>query len=202
MIFNENENLQTIGYPFNWAVEYNDGTYQTEFNFDTHEKNDFYSIQQHKISRFGLFGQGMEFYYSEDGGIYLNGRRVDIEYYVDGLVYCLTNNKEKDCITYKQAFTTYNNIQGEQPSFIESINFGYKTLMTNDDGMQFYFQPIVALPLPRYIDDKRKVYMEIKMTSNRSVNGDLVFKANGEIIEKFEAPLEVNKSGVLHWTVK
>lgn len=196
MIFNNNSNLEAKAYPFNWGVEYKDGTHQTEFNFDTGEKNDFYSIQQHKISRFGLFGQGMEFYYSEDGGIYLNGRRIDVEYHVDGQVYCLTNNKEKDCITYKQAFSNYNNVQGEQRSFIESINFGYKTLITHEDGIQFYFQPIVALPIGK------KVYMEIKMTSNRSVNGELVFKGDGEVIEKFEAPLEINKSGVLHWTVK
>lgn len=202
MIFNRNNNLEAQVYPFNWAVDYNDNTYQTEFNLDTGEKNDFYSIQHYKISNFGLFGQGMEFYYSEDGGIHLNGRRIDLEYHIDNKVYRLTDNKEKDCITYKQAFSVYNNMQGEQPSTIDSINFGYKTLMTNDDGMQFYFQPIVVLPLPRYLDDKRKVYMEIKITSNKSVNGELVFKGDGEIIEKFTAPLEINKSGVLHWTVK
>lgn len=197
MIFNNMINANAIDIPFNWCAEYVDGKFYTEYDLKTHKKNDFYLIQQNKVLRFGLFGQNMKFYFEYDGVFNLQGRRVEIEYHTeDGDVFHLTNNhSRKDLITYKQAYTDWSSKQGIQRSNIASINFGYKTKLVKDDT-EIFFQPIVSLPM------NQSVFIEVKLTSNKDLKGHLVFKVRGQVVEKYEAPLEAFVAGQINWTVK
>lgn len=198
MIFADSRNIQAISLPFNWNADYADGKNYVEYDLLTHKKNDFYLIQKNQVIRFGLFGQGMKFFFEmSDGSFYLHGRRIEIEYINDdGKTFSLTTNfANKDLITYKEAFTDYNNTQGVQKSNLKSINFGYKTIYQKDDVLLF-FQPIVSLPF------SESAFIEVKLTSNKDLYGHLVFKSRGVEVERFYAPLEANISGQMNWTIK
>ncbi len=198
MLFSTANNLQAIKYPFNWNADYTDGTNYSEYDLKTHKSNDFYLIKKKMVVRFGLFGLGMKFFFEMiDGSFNLRGKRVDIEYHCDnGEILHLTHNFEyKDLITYKQAYTDLSKNQGVQRSHIHSINFGYKTKINKND-LELFFQPIVSLPF------NDSVYIETKLTSNKKLNGYLVFKVRGKESERFYAPLEPNKAGQVNWTVK
>ncbi|QJI52478.1 hypothetical protein [Psychrobacillus phage Perkons] len=197
MIFMKNQVPQAIRLPFNWVADYFDGTYLSEYDLLSHQGNSFYSIKQNETVRFGLFGQGIKFYFeNSDGSFYLNGKRVEVMYEVDGKQYHLTTNfNRKDFITYKQAYTNYSSGQGVQKSNIESINFGYKTNYKNED-VEFNFQPVVSLQFGK------SAYMEIKLTCNQSLDGELIFKSSGRELERFHAPLEAGVSGQMNWTIK
>ena len=200
MLFTNAGSTQAIGIPFNWNAEYANGKDYAEFDLLTHKQNDFYLIQRNQVIRFGLFGQGMKLFFEmSDGSFNLNGRRIEIEYIDENSeVYHLTTNfADKDLITYKEAYADYNNVQGIQQSSIKSINFGYKTKYEKEE-VQLFFQPIVSLPL----ENGESPFIEIKMTSNKPMNGHLVLKSRGIEIERFSAPLEVNRAGQINWTIK
>lgn len=199
MLFADSRNMQAIGIPFNWNADYANGKNYAEYDLLTHKKNDFYLIQRNQVIRFGLFGQGMKLFFEMcDGSFNLNGRRIEIEYIDENseVFHLTTNFADKDLITYKEAYADYNNVQGIQKSNIKSINFGYKT-MYEIEGIQFFLQPIVSLPL-----ENENPFIEVKLTSNKSMNGHLVFKSRGIEIERFPAPLEPNRAGQLNWTIK
>ena len=198
-IFNNTTLPPVHDYLFNWGVDYSNNTSQTEFDQNTRQKNDFYSIQQDRILRFGLFGQNMKFFYESDGAFNLNGRRIEIEYHLsdDSKIYNLTTNfSQKDCITYKQAHSNYSPNVEHQKAQIDSINFGYKTLIELEDGLQFYFQPVVSLPM------NDNVNIEVKLTSNKELDGKIVFKSKGEIKDVFDNPLKRNYANITTWIVK
>lgn len=198
MLFANAGNNQAITIPYNWNADYADGTQYSEYDLLTHKNNNFYLIKQNQVIRFGLFGQGMKFFFEfSDGSFNLNGRRVEIEYEDEnGETYHLTTNFErKDLITYKEAYTDYSNVQGEQRSNLKSINFGYKTIYKNKD-IQMFFQPIVSLPF------SESAFIEVKLTSNKPLNGHLVFKSRGVEVERFYAPLDADRAGQLNWVIK
>ncbi|MGE8038008.1 hypothetical protein [Lysinibacillus sp. NPDC093692] len=187
MLFTNSENFQAISIPFNWNADYANGKNYAEYDLLTHKSNDFYLIQKNQVIRFGLFGQGMKLFFEmSDGSFNINGRRIEIEYIDDevGKTYHLTTNFEnKDLITYKEAYADYSNVQGIQQSNIKSINFGYKTTYTKEDT-QLFFQPVVSIPFDE------SAFIEVKLTSNKSMNGHLVFKSSEIEIERFYGPLE------------
>lgn len=197
MLFEGKNIPQAIKIPFNWCADYFDGTSFTEYDLRTHAPNNFYAIKQNETAKFGLFGQGMKMFFNmSDGSFMLNGRRVDIGYETDGKLYMLTSNfNNKDLITYKEAHTQYNNREGNQRSHINSINFGYKTLYQRDN-IQFNFQAIVSLPAGE------SAFIEVKLTSNTDLNGELVFYTRNQERERFLAPLEKKVSGQIRWTIK
>lgn len=198
MLFTEEKNIQAIGLPFNWNADYANGKNYAEYDLLTHKKNDFYLVQKKQVIRFGLFGQGMKFFFEMvDGSFYLHGRKIEISYEDEnGKVYTLTTNfANKDLITYKEAFTDFSNVQGQQRSNLKSINFGYKTIYQQDD-VQLFFQPIVALPF------SQSAFIEVKITSNKAMNGYLIFKSRGIEVERFYAPLEENRAGQINWIIK
>ena len=198
MIFADSRNIQAVSIPFNWNADYADGKNYAEYDLLTHKKNDFYLIQKNQVIRFGLFGQGMKFFFEmSDGSFNLNGRRIEVEYIdEENRTYHLTTNfAHKDLITYKEAYADYNNIQGIQQSNLKSINFGYKTIYHKGD-VQLFFQPIISLPF------NKSAFIEVKVTSNKDLNGYLVFKSKGLEVERFYAPLEANKAGQINWTIK
>ena len=198
MLFTEEKNVQAIGLPFNWNADYANGKNYAEYDLLTHKKNDFYLVQKNQVIRFGLFGQGMKFFFEmADGSFYLHGRKIEISYEDEnGKVYALTTNSaNKDLITYKEAFTDFSNVQGQQHSNLKSINFGYKTIYQQDD-VQLFFQPIVSLPF------SQSAFIEVKITSNKAMNGYLIFKSRGIEVERFYAPLEENRAGQINWIIK
>lgn len=198
MLFTEEKNVQAIGLPFNWNADYANGKNYAEYDLLTHKKNDFYLVQKNQVIRFGLFGQGMKFFFEmSDGSFYLHGRKIEISYEDEnGKVYALTTNSaNKDLITYKDAFTDFSNVQGQQRSNLKSINFGYKTIYQQDD-IQLFFQPIVSLPF------SQSAFIEVKITSNKAINGYLIFKSSSIEVERFYAPLEENRAGQINWIIK
>lgn len=198
MIFNQNQPPQVIGIPLNWVADYFDGTSLSEYDFNTHKPNDFYSIRQKEVYRFGLIGNRMKFYFETvDGHFHINGKRVEISYIDENNnTFNLTNNPyPKDLITYKQAFTDFNKNKIQQKTNIESISFGYKTMINKHDT-QLFFQPIVTLPF------HQSAYLELKLTSNRDMKGQLIFYVRGKEVERFDAPLDANISGKINWTIK
>jgi len=199
MLFSSSENAQAIGIPFNWNADYVNGKNYAEYDLLTHKKNDYYLIQRNQVIRFGLFGQGMKFFFEmTDGSFNLSGKRIEIEYIDEnGKTFHLTTNfADKDLITYKEAYSDFNGVQGAvQRSDIKSINFGYKTTYRKDD-VQLFFQPIVSIPF------NKSAFIEVKLTSNKTMDGHLVFKTRGIEVERFYAPLEVNRAGQINWTIK
>jgi len=198
MIFDKSQTPQAIDIPFNWVADYTDGTNYTEYDFKTRKANDFYKIEQDKIYRFGLIGDSMKFYFEmKDGHFHLHGKRLDVAYIDEnGNTFNLTNNKtKKDLITYKQAYTIYNKNTVIQRTNIESVNFGYKTKYVKND-VELYFQPIVSFP------SGESAYVEIKLTSSKELDGEIVFYISGKERERFKAHLRKDISGQMNWTVK
>ena len=196
MIFDSQVSIKPHFYPFNWCVEYKDGTYLTEYDFKNNKWNDFYLIQTKPIKRFGLFNQGRKFYYENDGSFWLNGQFIQIEYHVDDEIYELTSSfDDKDCIQYKQSYMTPSG-EGEQQVIVESTQFGYKTLIMKDD-IQFHFQSLVCVPT-----FNGTPYFEVRLTSNKELNGKLVFKNKGKIVEEINTPLRKNYKWIGNWSIK
>lgn len=202
MLFNRAKSLAAIEIPLNWNAEYFNGENLSEYNLETKEKNDFYTIEKQKdqspVARFGLFGQGNSmFFETTDGSFNINGKRVEINYIEsNGNVLNLTTNfNKKDLITYKEAYTEYNNKQGVQKSNLSSINFGYKTTYEKED-IQIYFQAIVCAPI------NENFYIEVKMTANKKLDGELIFKSRDKVIDSYYAPLEENHAGQINWDIK
>lgn len=198
MRFNQGQIPQPIKLPLNWAANYFNGETLTEFDLKEHTPNSFYSIRQSEVHYFGLFGNNMELYFdSVTGHFVLRGRRVEIHYIdIEGNRYRLTDNPNmKELITYKQAYVEYDDRTITQKSNVESVSFGYKT-QVNQDDVSMFFQPIVCLPF------NNSAYIETKITSDTSMEGHLVFYVGGREQERFYAPLESGKSGKINWTIK
>lgn len=201
MLFGTATNYKAIDIPFNWNAEYANGKNITEYDFETHKKRDFYMIDKTQVVRFGLFGQNMKFYFEMcDGSFNLRGRRIDMEYHLadgSGRVIGLTSNfNKKDIITYKEAYTDLNmRKQGVQQSNLKSINFGYKTNLNKHD-INLFFKPIMSLPF------NDSALMEIGFTSDKNIDGYLVFKSRGVEVERFYVPLEENRAIQFNWVIK
>lgn len=198
MLFSTAGNCQAVEIPFNWNADYANGKNVTEYDLFNHKKRDFYMIDRNQVIRFGLFGHNMKFFFEMyDGSFNLRGHRIEMEYHTnDGEILHLTSNFEnKDIITYKEAFTDLSNTQGVQRSNLKSINFGYKTFYKKDD-IEIFFKPVVSLPV------YESPYIEVKITSNKDLNGYLVVKGRGEEIQKIEMPITVGKGTQVNWTIK
>ncbi|MED4883923.1 hypothetical protein [Bacillus smithii] len=187
---------------FIWMAEYVDGSYLSEFDLITHKPNSFYSIDKNKLIRFGLLGQGMKFYFEVNGGIFkLNGQMIMFSY-VDknGKEYFLTgqNKLYNDIITYKDAYADGNmfiNGNGLLKTTISQYNFGYKTKI-NINNTLFNFQPIFCLPYDK------PAFIELKLVSNKDMNGKLRIYRSGTIVDEIEAPLKKGYAGFTKWVIR
>lgn len=198
MIFKDSTKFDSYYFPFNWGAEYTKGEYLTEFDLETKEKNDFYDIQQNRLIRFGLYGCGLKFFYNQDGSFNLAGQHITIEYHLGEEIFDLTSSQmKKDCIAYKQKEMMFHPDLSLQADELVSIDFGYKTLL-NFNGKQIFFKPIVKLPVNQA---EGKVQIEVTMTSNLDLDGKLVFKNRGMIMDSGETPLRQNKSTTVNWIV-
>ncbi|GAA4881704.1 hypothetical protein GCM10023310_72160 [Paenibacillus vulneris] len=184
---------------FIWIAAYADGTFLSEYNYDTKAENSFYFIDRSQLLRFGLIGYGMNMYYEVFGGVYkIAGQMIEIFYRVNDKEYALTGQQMmyNDIITYKNAEATFDlmNRNGAATSTITQYNFGYKQNILIDD-VQFGFKTICSVPYGQ------PVYLNVRLVANQDMNGVLCIKKNGVYVAEIDAPLQENIHSELNWQV-
>ncbi|OME53965.1 hypothetical protein BSK59_15400 [Paenibacillus odorifer] len=174
---------------FIWVAEYADGTHLSEFDFATHKSNSFYHISREKIIKFGLLGENSQIYFDVGNGVFtINGHRIVLSYESsDGVEYPITGRTiiYNDIITYKDTVADISPFAIGSGAFSESINqfnVGYKKQMEFDD-VNIGFQCVVGIPL------NAPVYLQFKITSDSDLNGKLIIRRNGQIVDIIDAPL-------------
>lgn len=187
---------------FIWVAEYTDGTYLAEYDLLTHKSNSFYDIDRTKIIKFGLLGDGSQVYFDVGNGVFtINNHRIMISYETNGKDYPLTGRAlvYNDIITFKDAVSDANALFGRKKGLFTNkiirYNVGYKKKMEIDD-VNISFQCIAGIPL----DDA--AFFHIKITSDKDLNGHLVIRRNGKIVDLLQAPLKAGYSGQAYWTIK
>ncbi|MBU7316164.1 hypothetical protein [Paenibacillus oleatilyticus] len=182
---------------FIWLAAYMDGTFLSEFSYDSQKENSFYAIEKDRLIRFGLIGYGMNFYYEVLGGTFkLAGQMVEVIYKTDEKEYYLTGQQMmyQDLIQYKDAEATLNLFEGAGAtnSKITQYNFGYKQNLKIDDA-NFNFKAICHIPYGK------PIYLSLRISADSNLNGRLCIRKNGLTIEEFDAPLKANVAGQLNW---
>ncbi|REK76296.1 hypothetical protein [Paenibacillus paeoniae] len=188
---------------FIWMAAYSDGSFLTEYSFDTKQENSFYEIDKEKIIRFGLIGQGMNMYYEVLGGVFkIVGRMVEViykdkntnkEYFLTGNPLTMYN----DLIQYKNASIDFDPLEreGTGESFITQYNFGYKTSL-DIDGVKFHFKAICCVPYGG------NVYLNIRVVADKDFdNGSLVVRKNNSELFEYDAPIIATQAYEFNWEV-
>lgn len=188
---------------FIWVADYYDNTYLSEFSFDAHKSNSFYDIQREKLIQFGLIGSGSQVYFDVANGIFsINGHRIMVSYKTDTKEYPITGRTilYNDIITYKEAvsdadFITKRAANGRFQHAITSFNIGYKKKMELE-GVNINFQNILTIPC------NEALYLQIKISADQDLNGSLIIRRDGIIVDKIEAPLIKEMAGIINWEIK
>jgi hypothetical protein len=192
---------------FVWFGEYYDGNSICEFDLISKQPCDFKSIDRSKLIRFGLVGHGMPLFFEVPGGIFkLAGRMLEVIYKVGDKEYYLTGHSKmyNDIITFKRAESDADMLLrsdrgpkgGAIKTDIVSYHAGYKTVIEYpDDELKFNFEAIACLPT------RGELYIELKLVSNKDLDGQLIIKRNGRMLEPFEAPLKKMVGGKINWVV-
>lgn len=188
-----------------WIADYYDGTYLSEFDLHTQQSNSFYEINKEKLVSFGLLGQGSHVYYNVANGVFhINADRYSISYVSDDQEYSLTGRTflYNDIIQFKNGSSDANmsgysgrENSGTFTNTIECFNFGYKKTMKLND-VQIHFQCVCSLPL------KETTFLQIKITSDQDLPGQLVIRKNGFVIDQVVAPLKANHAGIINWDIR
>ncbi len=183
---------------FMWVAEYLNGGNLLEFNEDCSE-NSFYSIDKKQLNKFGLVGRGHKMFFDATNGIFnISGRTVEFEYVDGNKTYNLTNASESynNIVQFKTAESTFDpfSLNGVMNSSISQFNFGYKQKLVFDD-LELNFKVICKVPYDR------PVYLEISLTTNKTLNGKLLMKRNGEILDSINAPIDEHTKGTLNWDI-
>lgn len=194
-----NNYISPVNQDFIWMAEYMDGNHLSEFDLVTKIENNFYDIERDKLLRFGLIGHGIKLYYEVYGGIFkVAGQMIEVLYKVGDKEYYLTGQQAMYCdiISYKNAEATINLLSGggEMNSQITQFNFGYKTNL-NIDGINFNFKAICMIPY------MQNAYMNLWLVADRELDGQVVIKRNGKIVQEIEAPLHNNVGGEVNWLI-
>ena len=182
-----------------WLAEYWDGTYLAEYDFQTRVANDFKMIQKDKLIKFGLVGSGVQAYFDVANGVFtINGNRIQVSYVANDMEYPLTGRTilYNDIIQYKDAVADANILSrdksfGYMPHTITNHMIGYKKNM-DLNGINIHFQNILHLPLDA------QAFMQIRITSDKDMEGSLIIRFNGLISAEIDAPLKANLSGVIN----
>ncbi|MEI2284337.1 hypothetical protein [Paenibacillus polysaccharolyticus] len=188
-----------------WIADYYDGTYLSEYDFQTQRPANFYDIQKEKLVYFGVIGQGSQAYYNVANGVFhINMDRYSIAYESHGQEYPLTGRTfvYNDIIQYKNGSSeaSMRGLAGGQSSgafrnAIECFNFGYKKTMDLHDA-NINFQCVCSLPI------NEGAFFQIKISSNMDLPGQLVIRKNGLIIDRVVAPLKANHAGMINWDLR
>lgn len=185
-----------------WVAEYFDGTHITEYDFSTNKPNGFNSINKNKVIRFGLIGNSSQVYFDVGNGVFtVNNHRITVSYKTAEKEYPLTGRAliYNDLITYKDAVSDTNVMSRKRRgSFLTKIvqyNVGYKKVMELHDAL-INFQCVFSIPT------EESAFLAIKITSNQDLDGSLVVRRNGKIVDEIYAPLKAKHTGILNWTIK
>jgi len=200
-------NRQVVNSPVNdekfiWVAEYYDGTHIAEYDFTTKAHHNFYAIDKNKVIRFGLVGEGNQIYFDVGNGVFtLNNHRITVSYEAGGIEYPLTGRAivYNDLITYKDAIAEtapYHKGQGAFSEKVLQYNVGYKKEMELLD-VNIHFQSIFTVPMY-----DAGAFMQIKISANKDLDGKLIFRRNGNIVDQIYAPLKAFKTGQVNWSIK
>ncbi|WP_339309041.1 hypothetical protein NZ043_18600 [Paenibacillus sp. FSL k6-2145] len=188
-----------------WIADYYDGTYLSEFDLQTQQSNSFYTINKEKLVSFGLIGQGSHVYHNVANGVFhINADRYSVSYVCEEQEYPLTGRTflYRDIIQFKNVSSDVNmsghsgpGSSGAFNNTIECFNFGYKKMMNLND-VQINFQCVCSLPL------SGNAFLQIKITSDQDLPGELVIRKNGFVIDQIVAPLKANHAGIINWDIR
>ncbi|MEK4006321.1 hypothetical protein [Paenibacillus sp. FSL H3-0333] len=186
---------------FVWIAENVDGSYLSEYNFDDRKENSFYQINKNELIRFGLIGMGSQIYFDVANGIFnINKNRIQISYIADGIEYPLTGRAilYNDITQYKDAIgdakLLSKTASGRIKGHITQHVIGYKKPMQIED-VNIHFKNLLHIPQDKNIPP----YLEIKISVDKDLDGELVFRVNGLIANRIHAPLIKNQAGVYNW---
>ncbi|RNB52688.1 hypothetical protein EDM57_21105 [Brevibacillus gelatini] len=184
---------------FIWVANYTDGSFFTEFDYHTKDKNDFNSIRKHDLINFGLVGHGFHFYHDAIGGTFhLPQGKIDFKYVIGNQTVNLTNNFDfcNDIITYKKAHSTFSPLafRDSTNTNIEEYVFGYKKKVVTKE-----FESHVKLLF--HIPFGSPMYLSIRLVADRDVDGKLQILRNGIITEEIGASLYKDMSAEINWEV-
>ncbi|MEK4427850.1 hypothetical protein MHB54_01175 [Paenibacillus sp. FSL M7-0802] len=187
---------------FIWVADYWDSTSLLEYDTRNNKHNEFASIEKNKLLAFGYIGEGTQIYFDVANGIFnVNGYRFMISYKTEEEEYPLTGRTflYNDIIQYKNASSDANLLLREEygrfDSQIEQYNIGYKKEMLLE-GVNINFQCICSIPL------RNTTFFQIKITSNKDLDGKIIIRCNGIVSEEIHAPLKANMSGNIHWELR
>lgn len=185
--------------PFAWVAEYINGTYLSEFDYETKKENSFYDIDRNSLLRFGLVGDGVSVYFEVLGGIFkIAGQMITAKYIVGDTVYPLIGRPimYNDIITYKDAEFLFDpRVKGSGSTAITQFNVGYKTKLDFND-VKFSFQAVCQIPL------QQRARIEFKLASNRDLDGKLVIYRNNREVGVIDAPLKKEVGGSINWEIR
>ncbi|WP_035318357.1 hypothetical protein [Brevibacillus laterosporus] len=181
---------------FIWLAEYIDGTNLSEFDFNTKQENNFYSIDKKTVVRFGLIGHGHKLYYEAFGGhLKLGNGQIDLVYKAGDKEYFLTGQNEfyQDLITFKRAEAEINllNSSGELSPIITEYVFGYKHKLKFED-ISFHIKVLVGL-------SEQSPTLTLRLVSDRNIQGSLEIKINGETVSESIVNLTKETSQEFSW---
>jgi hypothetical protein len=184
---------------FVWVVEYSNGTFLSEYDYSTKEKNDFNTIRKQDVIRFGLFGHGFKFYYETFGGHFKTPfGMIDFVYKTKDKEYALTGQNVfyNDLITYKRGVATFNPLYGqrEASTVIDEYVFGYKQKLSFDD-IDLNFKALFKIPF------NAPMYMTIRLVANQDIEGILQIKRGGIAVDEIDFSLIKNLAREHDWMV-
>jgi hypothetical protein len=187
---------------FIWVAGYVDGSMITEYDLNSCKENDFELIKKDNLLTFGLIGHGLKMYFDTATGIFnLDNRELEISYQITDKEYNLTGQYHlyNDIIQYKSAFTDFDPFAKQLvyagSTGIFQYNFGYKNRFNIDD-INFNFKAICKVPIDQ------PIHLALWLVADADLNGQIVIKRNGKVIETIDAPIVKNVGGEMNWMVK
>lgn len=186
---------------FVWVAEYVDGTHIAEYDLHDGKPNDFYAIDKTKVMKFGLIGEGSQTYFDVGNGVFfINNHRLTISYEANGVEYPLTGRAliYNDLITYKDAVSDaapFLRGKGAFTNMIKQFNLGYKKKMELLD-VNISFQCVLGIPL------NESAILQLKITPDKDLDGKLIIRRNGSVVDEIIAPLKAGLSGQINWNIK
>jgi hypothetical protein len=200
-IFDTCNGKSPVKQDFIWLGSYYDGSYLSEFDFNTQKPNSFYSLKQAELMKFGLIGHGMKLFFDSLGTFTLNGRVIDFTFLASNAVYELTGKNKKSLeplkiITYKDAHSSINASQvGEVKNSIDAYSFGYETKIRQDDTS-------IGLKVVGTLPYKEPMHLKIKITSNKSIQGSFNILYDQNLFFAIRAIVDKQSYGELTWIVR
>jgi hypothetical protein len=187
---------------FIWVAGYLDGSMIAEYDLNNYKETDFELIRKDNLLTFGLIGRGLKMYFDTATGIFnFDNQELEISYHIADKEYNLTGQYHlyNDIIQYKSAFTDFDPFAKQLgyagSTGIFQYNFGYKNRF-NIDGINFSFKAICKVPL------NQPIHLSLWVVADADLDGQIVIKRNGQVIEKIDAPIVKNIGGEMNWVVK